>query len=160
MDVTPGLDLSPRPASSRPRRRGRSLIAVAVLVIVLAAIGFLVVKSLDDASLYFLNADEAVAQRDSLGDDRFRLQGTVVDGSVREESDGVRFVVAFDGAEVDVAHQGDPPELFQPDIPVVLEGRWQGEVFSSDRIMIRHSSEYEAENQDRLREADQGSGNR
>ena len=124
----------------------------------LAASGFLVVKSLDDASLYFLNADEAVAQRDSLGDDRFRLQGTVVDGSVQEGAEGVRFVVAFNGTDVEVAHEGDPPELFQPDIPVVLEGRWEGEVFSSDRIMIRHSSEYEAENQDRLREADEGGG--
>ena len=67
----------------------------------------------------------------------------------------MRFVVAFNGTDVEVAHEGDPPELFQPDIPVVLEGRWEGEVFSSDRIMIRHSSEYEAENQDRLREADE-----
>ena len=156
--MTPDLDLTPRPAASRPRRRGRSLAAVGVLAVVLAAIGFLVVKSLDDASLYFLNADEAVAQRESLGEERFRLQGTVVDGSVEDDADGVRFVVTFDGTDVDVAHRGDPPELFQPDIPVVLEGSWQREVFESDRIMIRHSSEYEAENEDRLREADQGGG--
>jgi cytochrome c-type biogenesis protein CcmE len=39
----------------------------------------------------------------------------------------------------------------------VLEGNWEGEVFASDRILVKHSSEYEADNQERLDEADQGS---
>jgi len=67
----------------------------------------------------------------------------------------VRFDVAHDDVTVAVAHQGDPPELFQPGIPVVLEGHWDGDTFASDRILVRHSSEYEAENGDRLDEADE-----
>jgi cytochrome c-type biogenesis protein CcmE len=63
--------------------------------------------------------------------------------------------VVFNDVTVDVAHRGDPPELFQPEIPVVLEGQWQGDTFASDRILVRHSSEYEAENGDRLDEADE-----
>ncbi|HEY5699055.1 MAG TPA: cytochrome c maturation protein CcmE, partial [Acidimicrobiales bacterium] len=91
-----------------------------------------------------------------LGTDRFRLQGKVVDDSVEETDDGVAFQVTFNGVTVDVVHQGDPPELFQPGIPVVLEGHWDGDVYASDRILVKHSSEYEAENEDRLREADEG----
>jgi cytochrome c-type biogenesis protein CcmE len=135
---------------------------MAVLAVVLVALGFLVFKGLNNATLYFYNADEAVAQRDHLGDRRFRLQGTVVGDTVRKTSDGVQFTVAFNGARVEVHHVGDPPELFQPDIPVVLEGRWAaagGAWFASDRMMVKHSAAYEAENQDRLKEAQNGSSN-
>jgi cytochrome c-type biogenesis protein CcmE len=115
------------------------------------ALGFLVVRGLGDATVYFRTADEAVAQRSSLGDRRFRLEGTVVPGSVRQEGSAVTFDVrGTGGAVVGVVHQGDPPELFQPDIPVVLEGRWDGDRYASDRIMVKHSSEYRAENPERV----------
>jgi len=149
----PELDLTPR---TKETRRRRGLPAALVLVAVVAALGFIAVKALGDATLFFRNVDEAVEQRAELGDDRFRMQGTVVDGSVDETDDGVSFQVEFDGVTADVVHRGDPPELFQPGIPVVLEGNWDGEVFASDRILVKHSSEYEAENEDRLREADEG----
>jgi cytochrome c-type biogenesis protein CcmE len=130
------------------------MITVALIATV-AILAVIAIQALGDASLFFLNADEAVAQRDDLGADRFRLQGTVVPGSVDEEDDSVRFEVVFNDVTVDVDHEGDPPELFQPGIPVVLEGRWQGETFTSDRIFVRHSSEYEADNGERLDEADE-----
>jgi cytochrome c-type biogenesis protein CcmE len=42
-----------------------------------------------------------------------------------------------------VIHRGDPPSLFKESAPVVCEGRWtSGAAFASDRIMIRHGSEY------------------
>lgn len=161
MDVTssdevgdaPELDLTPRTAAPRGRR---GLVASLVLVAVVGALAFIAVKALGEASLFFYNADEAVEQRADLGTDRFRLQGTVIDGTVDETDDGVAFDVEFNDVTVAVVHEGDPPELFQPDIPVVLEGNWEGEVFASDRILVKHSSEYEAENEGRLEDADEG----
>ncbi len=119
-------------------------------VVVLAALGFLVFQGLGNATLYFRTADEAVAQRVRLGDRRFRLEGVVLAGSVRPAGEGVAFSVVENGVRADVRHRGDPPELFQPDIPVVLEGRWAGDVFASDRIMVRHSSEYRSEHPERV----------
>jgi cytochrome c-type biogenesis protein CcmE len=134
-----------------------ALLVVAVLVVVL---GFLVYKGLNNATVYFRNADEAVAERDSLGDRRFRLQGSVVDDAV-ETDDGVNFDVTFNGVEVAVRHVGDPPELFRPGVPVVLEGRWDpagGDFFASDRMFIKHDATYESKDDydDRLREAEEG----
>lgn len=154
-DTTPpaegAFDATPRARS--PRRR-RTVGVTIALVAVVALLVVIAVRSLGDASLFFLNADEAVAQRDDLGSDRFRLQGTVVPDSVDVVDSGVRFQVVFDDVTVDVNHEGDPPELFQPSIPVVIEGRWEGRTFASDRILVRHSSEYEADNGERLDEAD------
>jgi len=96
---------------------------VAILAIVVVA-GFVIVNALGNATLFFYNADEAVAQQQQLGTERFRLQGTVVGPTVQRTDDGVTFDDTFNGVEVPVRHRGDPPELFQADIPVVLEGRF------------------------------------
>ncbi len=119
-------------------------------IVVVAALGFLVFQGLGNATLYFRTADEAVAQRNELGDRRFRIEGDVVDGSVRQEGNDVTFTLTSKSVEVPVVHKGDPPELFHPGIPVVLEGRFRGNHFSSDRILVRHSETYVAENPERV----------
>jgi len=119
-------------------------------IVVVAALGFLVFQGLGNATLYFRTADEAVAQREQLGDRRFRIEGDVVDGSVRQVGNDVSFTLTKNDVRVPVQHKGDPPELFRPGIPVVLEGRFQGDHFSSDRILVKHSETYVAENPERV----------
>jgi cytochrome c-type biogenesis protein CcmE len=148
------LDLTPRTSEPDPeppsgRRRRRSPLAVALLVLLLGALSFVVFRGLTSATLYFYNADEAVERRDTLGDRRLRVQGEVQDDVVETDS-GARFTIAFEGVDVAVDHVGDPPDLFRPGIPVVLEGRWEGEVFASDRMLVKHSEEYRAENPERV----------
>jgi cytochrome c-type biogenesis protein CcmE len=119
-------------------------------IVVLGALAFLVFQGLGNATLYFRTADEAVAQKAELGDRRFRIEGDVVDGSVRRDGNDVSFVLTSKSVEVPVRHKGDPPELFRPGIPVVLEGRFEGDHFSSDRILVKHSETYVAENPERV----------
>jgi cytochrome c-type biogenesis protein CcmE len=163
MDVTPTsassdderLDLTPRTTPAKPARRWW---AIAVVIVVLAGLAFVATKALSDATLFFYNADEAVAKKAELGDKRFRLQGTVAGGSVADTGDGVEFMAYYNGVEVPVVHQGDPPELFEEGAPVVVEGRWDpsGEVFSSDRMLVKHDEEYVEVNDERLRDAEEG----
>ena len=153
MELTPRDAPTPRPA----RRRGGRLAYVAIAAVVLA-LGFVVVQGLSNATVFFYNADEAVARRDETGDRRFRLQGEVVEGSIVEAGQRVDFVVEHNGVEVAVEHVGDPPELFQVGIPVVLEGRWSAEdpaTFASDRILVKHSSEYVEDNPVRVDDYDE-----
>jgi len=134
-------------APGRSQARRRVIIAAVVL---LAALGFLVFRGLGNATLYFRTADEAVAQRQDLGDRRFRIEGTVVGGTVRENQGSVDFDIENNGVRVPVNHSGGPPELFKPGIPVVLEGRFYGDNFISDRIMVKHSEDYIAKNPERV----------
>lgn len=151
-DLTPQ---DPRPA----RRRIRALPALvggSVLVGVLVLIWNLV-----SGSLYFYNADEAVARRVDLGDERFVLQGSPIGCSIIESAVDsetvVAFSVSFGGSVVDVVHRGDPADLFQPDVPVVLDGSWvegdpevggfagladDGWYFESDRMRVKHDNDY------------------
>ena len=123
------------------RRRRRTWFAVALCGAALLAIVVLGVV-LSENVVYFRTVSEAVKQRDSQGTDRFRLAGAVVRGSVQKTGDGVRFSVTDGKQTVEVDHRGDPPDLFKPGAPVVCEGQWKGRTFDSDRIMIRHGSEY------------------
>lgn len=147
MTVTTSIPTTP----TRPSGRRRAFIAV---VVVMAALVFLVWKGLGDATVYFKTADEAVAEKDDLGGRKFRLEGVVVAGSTRTDDDGVEFQVEENGATVDVVHRGDPPELFRAGIPVVLEGRWSGDHFASEQMLVKHTSEYRKDNPDRVEEYD------
>ncbi len=166
-------DLTPRPLAVRPGRRWLPWTLVGVIVVL---IGVVLANGLGDASLYFRNVDEAVEARADLGDRRFRLQGSVVPGTVVDttiaDEPVLTFTVNFDGVRADVVHHGDPPQLFQDDIPVVLEGAWveghpggvtefggganDGWYFESDEMLVKHDEVYTAENGDRLDEAENG----
>ena len=138
------------PATRPPVPRSRLRLGI-VIALVCGAIAFLLVQGLGNATTYFRNADEALADRQDLGTKRFRLQGTVVDVA-RSEGGTTVFDVEYHCATVAVRHDGDPPELFRKGVPVVLEGHFQQgtDVFESDSIRVRHTEEYRTEERDRL----------
>jgi cytochrome c-type biogenesis protein CcmE len=152
------VDLTPREVEELPARTTTKPIYFVVGGLFALAIGFLLFKGIDDASEFFLNADEAVEQQTDLAQRRFRLQGTVVEGSVEEDGDNINFTVEFNAVQVAVRHSGGTAELFQENIPVVLSGNWarSGEYFASDELMVKHSNEYEADYDDRLEKARDG----
>lgn len=147
------LDEVPRRAPARRSSR-RPLIVIGIVVLAIALLAY---QGLGNATTYFRNADEAVAQRDSLGTKRFRLQGTVVPGTVQDLGTEVHFDVEYRCVIVPVEHTGSRPELFKPGIPVVVEGRFEAgtaETFASDRIIVKHTEEYKTSEADRLAAAE------
>lgn len=160
-----GLDLTPRDADASRRRSGvRRYGAVAVLAILVVAIGG-VAWAARDAALFYRNADEAVAQRESLGTKRFRLQGVVVGepeelsgdrSELNEDIDGLggdprsRFTITYNDVDIEVVNSGKEPSLFKEGLPVVLEGRWndEGTAYLSDRILVKHTEDYKEKDTD------------
>ena len=170
--VDPGeaMDLSPRPA--RPARQGiRRWGPILVVAVVVLGIGLLLWRVLADATLVFREVDDAVERREELGDDRFRMIGSPVSGSVQEVvlDDGrpaVAFSLILDGVVADVVHTGALSDQFQPEVPVVIDGHWvrssaypgvtdDGWYFASDRMLVKHDNDYRVENQDRIDDAEQ-----
>lgn len=143
-----GLDLSPRTSVAAPRGGAgrRRWGAIAVLVVLAAGAVFIGTRFLGDSTLYYKNADEAVAEKASLGTKNFRLQGKVLgEPQVRTGDAPTRFVVTFNDVDVPVAHTGSEPALFKAGLPVVLEGHWNtaGTEFDSSRILVKHTEDYE-----------------
>lgn len=125
-----------------PRGKRRAIIAASVCaaaIIAIVVLGIVLSKNV----VYFRTVSEAVAQRASEGDNRLRVAGEVVPGTITETRQGVRFEVTDGKATIPVVHRGDPPGLFKDGAPVVCEGNWtKGDAFDSDRILIKHGNEY------------------
>jgi len=175
------LDLTPRSTPedvAGPASRRRVVPSLLVLAVI-AALGFVLFQTLGDTALFFYNADEAIERRTELEEQRFRLQGTPFGAptSIEVERAGgveaaVVFPVRFEGATIDVVHVGDPAALFQPNVPVVLEGQWQrglpvgveqvtdgandGWHFASTEMIVKHDNEYRNDNSGRLSDAERG----
>lgn len=146
------------PTAAAPARRRRRVPAIALLVVLIAVGGFVLVQALGSATTFYRNVDEAVAQRDSLGTKRFRMQGTVVPGTVERTGEGVTFEVSYDGVAVRVRHVGDPPEMFKEDQSVLLEGHFASvgsDTYDSDLMIVKHSEVYKEKEAERLREAEE-----
>jgi cytochrome c-type biogenesis protein CcmE len=134
---------TPPPASPRrSRAKRRAIIAASICaaaIITIIVLGVVLSKNV----VYFRTVSEAVAQRSSEGDDRLRVAGEVVPGTVAETRRGVQFDITDGKETIAVVHKGDPPSLFKDGAPVVCEGNWsKGAAFDSDRILIKHGNEY------------------
>ncbi len=150
------MDLSPRTddAVPAPRRRGKRWPAIAVLVLALGGGVVLVTQFLSSAIDYYCNVDEVGTKDGCEAGRRLRVQGNVDEGTVVQDGVSTTFVISFNGKEMPVSYDGDPGGIFQECIPVVVHGRLtEAGVFEGDRVEVKHSNEYEAENADRLDEA-------
>ena len=132
-----------------------------VTLLVVAAIVGVLLKTLGDATLVFHEVDAAVEMRADLGDDRFRVVGTPLPSLLETTVDGesaLVFTLCAAGSYADVVHVGDPAELFQPGVPVVLQGAWvagsvpglagleapaaDGWHLRTDHMVVKHDNDY------------------
>jgi cytochrome c-type biogenesis protein CcmE len=87
-------------------------------------------------------------------DRRIRVQGTVEEGSLAADSGTTNFIMIYNNKELAVTYAGDPGGIFQECIPVVVHGRLTGKVFEANRIEVKHSNEYVADNAQRIDDAE------
>ena len=147
------LDLTPRTPGRGPAAVGssRSIRNIAVVTVLVAVLGFVLYQALTSARVFFYNVDEAVEQRSELEDRTFRMQGTVVSDEGLDETGALLFTIAFGDETAEVRHTGDEPSgLFEIAQKVVVEGRWEDDVFHSHQILVKHSEEYVEDNPERL----------
>lgn len=157
-------DTSPQDTSTEhhktaKRTKTHRWLASAFATLAAVAVGMLMFNLLGDAALFFYNVDEAVAKRDELGERRFKVQGTPLNtpsATFKDDLPALSFTIGFNDTEMQVVHVGDPPDLFQPGVPVVLEGSWQTGswqtdttqpaqsmwYFASDRMLVKHDNDY------------------
>jgi cytochrome c-type biogenesis protein CcmE len=121
------------------KRYARFVIPAVVLV---AILGVLLVNL--SASLVYYNTPAEVLDRGA-SSDRLRLGGRVEPGSVVDLDGSVAFIVADCDTTVAVEHTGVPPQLFRDGIGIVVEGTWDGSVFASDTMLVKHDEQYRSD---------------
>jgi cytochrome c-type biogenesis protein CcmE len=145
------LDLSPRADDSRPAPRSRRRwLPLVVVALVLIAGGVIVTQFLRSAVDYYCNVNEIGSRSGCEAGRRLRVQGTVDENSVSSADGITTFTISFAGATLPVEYEGEPGGIFEECQPVVVHGELVGATFHGDRIEVKHSNEYVAENADRV----------
>ncbi len=150
----PPSEVNRGPAMPPTKRRKTSRRVLVVFGLLVIALVFLLVEGLGSSLDYFDTVDQALAHKASLGTQTFRLEGTVVPGSIQATDKGTNFVVCQGAKSVHVTNTGSPPALFQGRIPVVVVGHFASNAstaFESNTIMVKHSSTYSAQYPNRVK---------
>ena len=132
---------------------------LAVFALLAVALVFLLVEGLGSSLDYFDTVSQAMAHRQTLGTQTFRLEGTVVPNSIRSTDGGSNFAICQGSDVVHVANTGSPPGLFKARVPVVVVGHFTSDTsdqFVSNSILIKHSSTYIAQYPNRVKKSTTG----
>ncbi|MGI8824267.1 MAG: cytochrome c maturation protein CcmE [Chloroflexota bacterium] len=119
-------------------------IAVGILIIG-AALGFLVYQGISNNVVYFMYPHELLAKGTAANGQSFRLGGQVKPGTKHWDArtQTLSFQLQDTTAAVAVVSHGIP-SMFREGIGVVVEGTYVNHVFQATTLMIKHSSTYQA----------------
>lgn len=150
------IDLTPRDdqGAPSPRSRRRTWVPLVVLAFVLVAGGVIVTQFLRSAVDYYCNVDEIGTRNGCESGRRLRVQGTVDRGTVETVNGITTFSISFNERTMPVRYEGQPGGIFEECEPVVVHGELVDDVFEGDRVEVKHSNEYEAENAERIDDAE------
>ncbi len=125
-----------------PKQQTR-LVFVVALVIGVSLAAFLVFKALGQNMMYFYQPSQ-VAAGEAPTDQRFRVGGLVVPGSVSRSKDtlAVDFDVTDNVGTTTVRFNGILPDLFREGQGIIAHGKLKGDVFEADKVLAKHDENY------------------
>ena len=113
------------------------------ILLILAALGLaamLVLSALRDHVVFFYGPSDIQAKA---GNNQIvRLGGLVVNDSIKQEPDGIRFHVTDQNTSIEVRYSGILPDLFREGQGVITEGRLDGNIFRADTVLAKHDETY------------------
>src|SRR5690606_7523671 len=117
-----------------------------LVVITLAGAGALHITAELGGATYCLASGEALAEEEAQAGQRFRIAGDVTPGSIVDQPTDFRlsFLMEDEGGQVPVVYHGARPDNLQDGSGVVVEGRFHGETFHAETLMVQCASKYEA----------------
>jgi len=125
----------------------KRLLGLLAVIAAMCALAWIAMGSMGDNLVYYWSPTELLAADNAKSHTAVvRLGGQVVPGSFHPgEGSGISFDVSDGVNTVHVASTGQPPQMFREGIGVVVEGKYGDDgLFRSDKVMVKHSNEYEA----------------
>jgi cytochrome c-type biogenesis protein CcmE len=120
---------------------------IIALAVVAGALAYLVFAGLGQNLVYFITPSEYFQQAARFENRQVRLGGLVKDGTIdyNPHTLELRFMVTDGVKFIPVKSSGTaPPAMFAENRGVVIEGRFQGETFVSQNLLVKHSETYQA----------------
>lgn len=117
--------------------------ALGVGLLVVASL--MIYQALSASLVYFVLPSEYAANPYQFEGRRLRLGGIVEPGTVVFDSQTLylTFDITDSIQSYRVVHYGAPPDLFQEGFGVVVEGRFDGQMFRGDNVLVKHTEVYQ-----------------
>ncbi|CAA6605097.1 periplasmic heme chaperone [Rhodospirillaceae bacterium LM-1] len=123
-----------------PRKKRRLMLLLAGLAF-LGGAAALVLTAFQDNIVFFYSPTD-LATKEVRADQRLRIGGLVLEGSVIKDGKTVRFKVTDLTKSVDVVFTGILPDLFREGQGVVAEGRFANGLFTASDVLAKHDEKY------------------
>ena len=135
------MDQSSTPETSKRRAKflyGGAFVLVAVIALVFWA------TTRPGATAFYLTPTEIQALGSTPVDSTYRLNGTVVPGSIERDGLQTTFTVTDGTTEVAATTDRPLPDAFKDRSEVVLRGAFDGETFVADQVLAKCPSKFKA----------------
>ena len=139
-------EAGPRSADAESRHgKGVSIWVVIGLLLSIGAVAYIIFDGAEDA-VFAYTVDQAVCQKDDLVGKKFRVRGTVVEGTVKGTPGTLEseFDLVQNGEIITITYDKPLPDTFKPGIEVIAEGELTPEGhLVADNIIAKCPSKYE-----------------
>jgi cytochrome c-type biogenesis protein CcmE len=126
----------------------KRLAAVGAVLVASAAVLYMAFGGIGQNLVYYWDATQLLAKAEAARGATIRLGGMVQKGTVEWNPNTLelKFKVGMQselgGPAILVDSTGAPPQMFREGQGVVVEGQFDGQVFHSDRVLVKHSNDY------------------
>lgn len=124
--------------------RLKLFIAIAVVTL---AVGYLVYSSVGKSSAYYMTVAELQNAGAAAENKKIRLSGTIVGDTVQWDARqlSLNFELSDGGQTVPVSYHGARPDMFKDGAEAIVEGKYVGQKFQANNLLLKCPSKYEAE---------------
>jgi len=112
------------------------LIALTGLVLVIYGSSVIATKN----TIYYNTTSETYSIEDK--SQRLKLGGFVMEDTIGKENSYTKFKITDGNKEIQIMFDGFIPDLFQENMGVILDGKFEGDTFFADDMLVKHDNEY------------------
>lgn len=112
------------------------LIALTGLVLVIYGSSVIATKN----TIYYYTTSETNSIEDK--SQRLKLGGFVMEDTIGKENSFTKFKITDGNKEIQIMFDGFIPDLFQENMGVILDGKFEGDTFFADDMLVKHDNEY------------------
>ena len=119
------------------------IIFLILLLLSVVAIGFFVLKSLNENVVYFFSPTEIYDKPNISLNKKIRIGGLVKENSLDKSQKSIKFIITDLKNEIIVVYNGPVPNLFSEGKGVVAEGKLKDKkYFVANKILAKHDENY------------------
>ena len=142
------LENEPKTTENYARKRRRKRMRISFLVAgvaIIAAVAYLIYANTQANAMYYMTVAELKGCATCATQQSVRVAGFVKPGSIvnNESAQSVSFVITANGQSMPVVYSGIVPDIFGPNIQVVVEGHYTGQgPFNAQQLLAKCPSKF------------------